>query len=310
RTADAQTPHAWRRERAPHGSPDLRARAPRRRPVLTRAISRPGDVRSGPTERRFVRSATCGQKGVDRDRAKLARSRVPRPRREANSGDASLGTSPGSRNPMKRALRADRAVGGPVYSRSLPRRAGARMTTLEMHWNPGAEDCSAYTGPPLEVHPLDARTFVLRESLCATWEAPFMYLLVGQERGLLIDTGDVADPGKVPLASTVTGLLPSDARGKLPLLVVHSHSHTDHRAGDPQLDGLPAVRVLPADLDHGREYFGFTDWPNGTAHVDLGGRRVDVLPAPGHSPAHLLFYDQDAGFLFSGDFLMPGRLLV
>jgi len=184
------------------------------------------------------------------------------------------------------------------------------MTTLEMHWNPGAEDCSAYTGPPLEVHPLDARTFVLRESLCATWEAPFMYLLVGQERGLLIDTGDVADPGKVPLASTVLGMLPSDARGKLPLLVVHSHSHTDHRAGDPQFEGLPGVRVVPADLDHVREYFGFTDWPNGTAHVDLGGRRVDVLPAPGHSPAHLLFYDQDAGFLFSGDFLMPGRLLV
>jgi glyoxylase-like metal-dependent hydrolase (beta-lactamase superfamily II) len=44
--------------------------------------------------------------------------------------------------------------------------------------------------------------------------------------------------------------------------------------------------------------------------VDLGGRVVDVLPAPGHNPAHLVYYDRATGLLFSGDFLMAARLLV
>jgi glyoxylase-like metal-dependent hydrolase (beta-lactamase superfamily II) len=37
---------------------------------------------------------------------------------------------------------------------------------------------------------------------------------------------------------------------------------------------------------------------------------VDVIPTPGHDQTHLAFYDDRTGILFSGDFLMPGRLLV
>jgi hypothetical protein len=44
--------------------------------------------------------------------------------------------------------------------------------------------------------------------------------------------------------------------------------------------------------------------------VDLGGRIVDVLPAPGHHPAHIVFYDRETALVLSGDFLLPGRLLV
>jgi glyoxylase-like metal-dependent hydrolase (beta-lactamase superfamily II) len=46
------------------------------------------------------------------------------------------------------------------------------------------------------------------------------------------------------------------------------------------------------------------------AQVDLGERIVDVLPAPGHNLAHVIYYDRDTALLFSGDFLMPARLLV
>jgi hypothetical protein len=42
----------------------------------------------------------------------------------------------------------------------------------------------------------------------------------------------------------------------------------------------------------------------------VGDRVVDVLPAPGHHPAQLLYYDRHTGLVFSGDFLLPGRLLV
>lgn len=164
--------------------------------------------------------------------------------------------------------------------------------------------------PPLQAQACADRTWILREDLHATWEAPFLYLLAGRRRALLIDTGDVADPARMPLAVEVLARLPGDGPAKLPLLVVHTHGHLDHRAGDVQFQGLPGVEVVPSDLTSVRRFFGFPAWPDGTAQVDLGDRIVDVLPAPGHHPAELVFYDRTTGLLFSGDFLLPGRILV
>jgi hydroxyacylglutathione hydrolase len=189
--------------------------------------------------------------------------------------------------------------------------AAAASGPMDLRWDAGAETCGRVsTDSLIQVHRYDAQTFILRENLCATWEAPFVYLLVGNKRALLIDTGDVADPQRMPLESTVMGLLPGDASSKTPLIVVHSHGHLDHREGDLQFKNLPGIQVVPADLEHVRKYFGFTDWPNGIAQLDLGDRIVDVLPAPGHHPAHLVYYDRNTGLLFAGDFLLQGRLLV
>jgi len=176
-------------------------------------------------------------------------------------------------------------------------------------WDPGAENCAAHPHPPLEVHRFDSKTFVLRENLCATWEAPFMYLLIGNARALLIDTGDVAD-ARMPLAATVYDLL--GAQHALSLIVAHTHRHLDHRAGDSQFKGAGhgAPTIVGYDIDSVKRYYGFKDWPNGIAHVDLGGRVVDVIPAPGHNETQIVFYDRNTGLLFSGDFLMPARLLV
>ena len=173
-------------------------------------------------------------------------------------------------------------------------------------WDSGLKGGQAHPHAPIEVHALDARTFILRENLCDTWEAPFLYLLVGSRGALLIDTGDLADPAAMPLARTVLGLLPA----QFPLTVLHSHSHLDHRAGDGQFQALAGVTVVPADFEHVRAHFRFQDWPQGRAEVDLGDRIVDVLPTPGHHKAHLVFYDRTTATLFSGDFLLPGRLLV
>lgn len=181
---------------------------------------------------------------------------------------------------------------------------------VNMHWDAGADDCSTYIHAPIQVQQYDAGTYILRENLCDTWEAPFMYLLLGSKQALLIDTGDVADPKQMPLAEKVLALLPGEGPAKLPLLVVHSHGHLDHRAGDPQFQGIPRVRVVGADLASVKDYFGFKGWPEGSATIDLGGRTLDVLPAPGHHPAELLFYDRNTGLLYSGDFLLPGRILV
>ena len=181
---------------------------------------------------------------------------------------------------------------------------------LEVHWNEGASDCSATPQEPLQVQQYDSQTFILRQSPCADFEANFIYLLIGSDKALLIDTGAVADPKAMPLAKTILELLPDKDHKKLPLLVAHTHRHLDHRAGDPQFASLPSVQVVPFDLEGVRAFFGFTDWPNQIAHLDLGGRTVDVIPTPGHNQTHIAFYDDRTGILFSGDFLLPGRLLI
>src|SRR5215471_16991565 len=182
--------------------------------------------------------------------------------------------------------------------------------SLPTEWNVGAENCAASPQPPLQVHAYEPQTLILRQSPCATFEANFIYLLIGSDKALLIDTGAVADPKAMPLAKTIMELLPDKDHEKLPLLLAHTHRHLDHRAGDPQFASLPSVQVVPFDLEGVQAFFGFTDWPNGIAHLDLGGRTVDVIPTPGHNQIHVAFYDDRTGILFSGDFLMPGRLLI
>lgn len=137
-----------------------------------------------------------------------------------------------------------------------------------------------------------------------------MYLLLGSTRALLIDTGDVADPHQMPLATTVEKLLPGEGRAKLPLLVVHTHRHFDHRAGDPQFTPLPNVQVVGYDLESVQRYYGFAHWPAGLAQISLGDRIVDAIPTPGHNETEVSFYDRSTGLFFSGDFFLPGRLLI
>lgn len=182
--------------------------------------------------------------------------------------------------------------------------------TMDAHWDEGAADCTRSPQPPLQTHRYDARTFILRENPCATREAPFMYLLVGARKALLIDTGDVADGEAMPLAATVMDLLPDAGTSKLPLLVAHTHGHLDHRAGDGQFRHLPGVTVVADDVDSVRKFFDFPDWPNGVAQMDLGGRIVDVIPTPGHHPSHVTYYDRQTALLFTGDFFLPGRLII
>jgi hydroxyacylglutathione hydrolase len=191
----------------------------------------------------------------------------------------------------------------PVWPETVP-------GSLDVHWNDGASDCSVTPQDALQVHTYEPQTFILRQNPCANFEANFLYLLVGSDKALLIDTGAVADPKEMPLAKTILELLPDKDHKKLSLLVAHTHSHLDHRAGDPQFASLPSVQIVPTDLEGVRAFFGLTNWPNGIAHLDLGGRTVDVIPTPGHHRAHVAFYDSRTAVLFSGDFLLPGRLLI
>jgi glyoxylase-like metal-dependent hydrolase (beta-lactamase superfamily II) len=197
-----------------------------------------------------------------------------------------------------------------VMLAALPARAQLAPGSMDVHWNAGAQDCGKNPPPPLQVHRYNGETYILRENPCATAEAPFMYLLLGSRRALLIDSGDVREPARAPLAQTVQGLLPGKGAARLPLLVLHTHGHLDHREGDEQLRALPNVEVVGTDLEHVRRFFAFADWPNEVAQIDLGGRIVDVLPTPGHYASEVSYYDRNTALFFSGDFFLPGRLLI
>jgi len=139
--------------------------------------------------------------------------------------------------------------------------------SLDVHWNEGATDCSGSPRDALQVHTYEPQTFILRQSPCADFEANFLYLLIGSDKAVLIDTGAVADPKEMPLAKTILELLPDK---KFPLLVAHTHRHLDHRAGDPQFASLPSVQIVPINLEQVQAFFGFANWPTG---LPFGPRR-------------------------------------
>src|SRR5690349_15201553 len=116
--------------------------------------------------------------------------------------------------------------------------------------------------------------------------------------------------GVVSLAETVMRLLPGEGPAKLPLLVVHTHQHLDHRASDVQFTHFSNAQVVGFDIDSVWRHFKLTDWPDSLAQIDLGDRTVDVIPTPGHSETDVSFYDRGTALLLTGDFLIPARLLI
>ncbi len=164
----------------------------------------------------------------------------------------------------------------------------------------------------IQVHHSDPHTVLLRQSKSVSYEAPFLYLLFGNDRALLLDTGATADPAKFPLRATVdqlvTGWLAQHPRGTYPLVVAHTHGHNDHVAADAQFAGRPATTVVGRELDAVQQYFRFTGWPEQIVEFDLGDRVLEVTGSPGHHRAAITIYDPWTGFLLTGDTVTPGRL--
>lgn len=140
-----------------------------------------------------------------------------------------------------------------------------------------------------------------------------MYLLFGDDRAMLLDTGATPSPTHFPIGATVRGIiaawLAERGRQSISLLICHSHAHEDHAQGDSQFGGQN-VTIVPPSFAGVRQFFGLTNWPEQRAKVELGNRTLDVIPTPGHEQAHLAFYDRRAKLLLSGDTLYPGLLVV
>ncbi len=151
------------------------------------------------------------------------------------------------------------------------------------------------------------------------YQANWNYLLIGSERALLFDAGSgVKDISKVVKRLT-----------NKPVSVLVSHLHFDHVGSINAFDNvtmidLPSVRdQMREDELHISRYqsLAFVDgrkpsiikvknWidPDGT--IDLGGRPLQVLSAPGHTPESIVLFDVVSKTLFTGDFIYPGRLFA
>ncbi len=178
---------------------------------------------------------------------------------------------------------------------------------LDVRWNHGARG-----EQPIQVHSYDPHTYLLRQSKATSYEAPFIYLIFGNERAILLDTGATKDPAVFPLRSTVDRLiadwLDANPREGYELVVAHTHGHGDHVAGDGQFAGRPLTTVVSPAVEAVRQFYGFTDWPGEVVTFDLGGRVLEVTGIPGHQPAAIAIYDPWTGFLLTGDTVYPGRL--
>ena len=153
------------------------------------------------------------------------------------------------------------------------------------------------------------------------YQEAISYLIVGTKKALMFDTGI----GVVPIRPVVEALT------TLPVTVVNSHSHYDHVGGNHEFDrvltmntpftrtkmaGRPheglASEVGPESFCHGAPKgldtasFRSMAWKSsGTirdgSRIDLGGRVVEIVGAPGHTPDGIALLDRANGLLFTGD---------
>ncbi|MGW1895542.1 MBL fold metallo-hydrolase [Streptomyces sp. NPDC002004] len=189
-----------------------------------------------------------------------------------------------------------------------------RPRLLDVRWNHGSPSSKHNTDPDIQVHAYDEHTFILRQNMAIDYEAPFMFLLFGRDTAVLVDTGATASAEYFPLRRVVDGVvqdwLARHPRDGYQLLVLHTHPHGDHIAGDAQFADRPDTMLVSADRDTAWDYFGFREEPGKVARIDLGGRTVECLATPGHHDAAVTFYDPWTGFLLTGDTVYPGRLYI
>jgi hydroxyacylglutathione hydrolase len=143
------------------------------------------------------------------------------------------------------------------------------------------------------------------------------YLIVGDERALLFDTG----PGLRDISPVVASLT------DLPVTALLSHLHFDHtgnfhRFADTALADLAILRacetegafVAPEEMFLGsHENMDWVPvrvrhwWPLGH-RIDLGGKSLEIIATPGHSSESISLFDRDLGVLLAADFLYLGDL--
>ena len=181
------------------------------------------------------------------------------------------------------------------------------------------------TDPWFEVYKVAPGVFAIYEPHQA--EEVISYLIVGTKQALLFDTGmGIADIHKVVRQLT-----------SRPVVVLNSHTHNDHVGGnslftfvfgmdtpftranakgsrdDAQEELAPGMICgnLPKGFDP--KTYATKPWhvslfvKNGFK-INLGGRTVEIIATPGHTPDAISLIDRENGLLFTGDTYYPGPI--
>jgi glyoxylase-like metal-dependent hydrolase (beta-lactamase superfamily II) len=179
--------------------------------------------------------------------------------------------------------------------------------------------------PWFEVYRPAANVFAIYEPHQA--EETIGYLIVGEKRALLFDTGmGISDVKKVTTELT-----------KLPIIVLNSHTHDDHVGGNWEFDTIYGMDTdftrenakgsradaqaeitpdqicgaLPKGFDaktYSTRPWKITAYLHDGERFDLGGRTIEVLTTPGHTPDAISLIDRADGLLFTGDTYYPAPI--
>ncbi len=158
-------------------------------------------------------------------------------------------------------------------------------------------------------------------------EETISYLIVGKKKAMLFDTGmGIGDLRRVTAELT-----------RLPILVLNSHTHDDHVGDNWQFKTIYGMNtdftrqnargsradaqaeVAPGEicgqLPKGFDPKTYTTRPWKIAlylkdgdHIELGGRSLEVLATPGHTPDAISVLDRANGLLFTGDTYYPATI--
>jgi glyoxylase-like metal-dependent hydrolase (beta-lactamase superfamily II) len=183
----------------------------------------------------------------------------------------------------------------------------------KQNWIHGSENCEQNTDEAIQIVQYDQNTWIFRQNKCSNYEAPFMFLFLGSQKALLMDTGATKEESVFPLQKTVHKIVVDWQKKQgnpIKLIVAHTHKHGDHYAADGQFQGKPLTTVVGLETVDVQDFFKMEDWPNNFVDFELGNRIVKIIPIPGHQEASIAVYDTSSGLLLTGDTFYPGRLYV
>ena len=167
------------------------------------------------------------------------------------------------------------------------------------------------------VQRIDERTFAIGEP--HYYQQNWSYLLLGDERALLFDTGS--------FERDITGVV--SRRADTAVTALPSHMHFDHLGNVTRFDrvvlaDLDVLRAMaPGDVMTPAEHlflgawdkleaptFAVADWLAIGSTIDLGGRTLELVHTPGHSPDSVSLHEASAKRFYAADFLYGGDLFL